>query len=210
MLHLLEAVADSRPLLLPWNMEDSIQMVDESELWELFTRMRRVLWDIPHAKHSIDYHRIVQEFPPLGSRFDAQGGYFTPGNICITRSRRMEVLHLKNTYSMEWKEQKDQANKARIYVTEQRLPVIPDNYGEEPLHERKRPMTLQDRPPTPHVQAGTSAVLQRDPRMTCGYTVAGTGMQNIRVGYTASRQGSSDGPYRASQRSPSIPPASTQ
>lgn len=32
MLHLLEAVADSRPLLLPWNMEDSIQMVDKSEL----------------------------------------------------------------------------------------------------------------------------------------------------------------------------------
>ena len=76
---------------------------------------------------------------------------------------------------MEWKEQKDQANKVKVYVTEQRLPVIPDNYGEEPLYERRRPMTLQDRPPTPHVQAGTSAVLQRDSRMTCGYTVRAAG-----------------------------------
>ena len=32
-------------------------------------------------------------------------------------------------------------------------------------------MTLQERPPTPHVQAGTSAVLQRDPRMTSGITI---------------------------------------
>lgn len=97
------------------------------------------------------------------------------------------MLYLKNTYSIEWKEQKDQANKAKVYVTEQRLLVIPDNYGEELLYERRRPMTLQDRPPTPHVQAGTSAVLQRDPRITCRYTVAGIGMQNTRVGYTASR-----------------------
>ena len=59
MLRLLEAVADSRPLLLPWDSEGRIQMVDESELWELFTRMRKVLWDIPYAKNSINYHRIV-------------------------------------------------------------------------------------------------------------------------------------------------------
>jgi hypothetical protein len=43
MLRLLEAVANSRPLLLPWDAESRIQMVDESELWELFTKMRRVL-----------------------------------------------------------------------------------------------------------------------------------------------------------------------
>ena len=101
MLRLLEAVADSRPLLLPWDSEGRIQMVDESELWELFTRMRKVLWDVPHAKNSIDYHRIVQEFPPLGSRFTLKGEYFTPEDIGITRTMRMRVIEIKNEYATE-------------------------------------------------------------------------------------------------------------
>jgi hypothetical protein len=177
MLRLLEAVADSRPLLLPWDSEGKKQMVDESELWELFTRMRKVLWDVPHAKNSIDYHRIVQEFPPLGSRFTPQGGYSTSDGINVTRTMRMRVMEVKNEYATEGKDQKDrtsQTGKAKVYMIGQRVPVIPQNYGEEPAYERKRPMTLQDRPPTPHVQAGTSAVLQRDTRMTSGYTVKPT------------------------------------
>ena len=90
-------------------------------------------------------------------------------------------MEVKNEYATEGKDQKDrtsQTEKAKVYMIEQRVPVIPENYGEEPAYVRKRPqvaksrpMTLQDRPPTPHVQAGTSAVLQRDPRMTSGYTV---------------------------------------
>lgn len=176
-LRLLKAVADSRPLLLPWGSEGRSLMVDESELWELFTKMRRVLWDVPHAKNSIDYHRIVQEFPPLGSRFTPQGGYFTPEGICITRTMRMDVMKIKADYSTEGKEQTEritQTDKTKVYMIEQRVPVIPGNYGETPEYVRKRPMTLQERPPTPHVQAGTSAVLQRDPRMTSGITVRTT------------------------------------
>jgi hypothetical protein len=42
-LRLLKAVTDSRTLFLPWDAEGRIQKVNESELWELFTRMRRVL-----------------------------------------------------------------------------------------------------------------------------------------------------------------------
>ena len=174
MLRLLEAVADSRPLLLPWDSEGRIQMVDESELWELFTRMRKVLWEVPHARNSIDYHRIVQEFPPLGSRFTPQGGYRTPDDIAITRTMRLRVMEVKNEYATERKEQHDrtsQIDKAKVYMIEKRVPVIPENYGEEPLYERKRPMTLQDRPPTPYVQAESSAVLQRDPRIVYRYIV---------------------------------------
>ncbi|KAM0708848.1 hypothetical protein Q7P35_005501 [Cladosporium inversicolor] len=95
---------------------------------------------------------------------------------------RMRVMEVKNEYATEGKEQKDrisQTGKTKVYVIDQRVPVIPENYGEEPLYERKRPqvaearpMTLQDRPSTPHTQAGTSAVLQRDARMTSGYTIA--------------------------------------
>ena len=105
MLCLLEAVADSRSLLLPWDSEGKKQMVDESELWELFTRMRKVLWDVPHARKSIDYHRIVQEFPPLGSRFTPQGGYSTPDGVNIDRTMRMKVMGIKNEYVKEEAEQ---------------------------------------------------------------------------------------------------------
>ena len=97
---------------------------------------------------------------------------------------RLRVIEVKNEYATERKEQHDrtsQIDKAKVYMIEKRVPVIPENYGEEPLYERKRPMTLQDRPPTPYVQAESSAVLQRDPRMVYGYTVSPTeGQQDPR------------------------------
>jgi hypothetical protein len=152
-LRLLEAVADSRTLLLPWDAEGRIQKVDESELWELFTRMRRVLWNVPHVKNSIDYHRIVQEYPPLGSRFTDRGGYFTPDNVCVTRTMRMRVMEVKNEYATERKEQSDrvaQQAKATVEVRELATPIIPEEYLEEPLEVRRRP--LQNRPPTPYAE----------------------------------------------------------
>ena len=111
MLRLLEAVADSRPLLLLWDSEGRKQMVDENELWELFTRMRKVLWDVPHAKNSINYHRIVQEFPPLGSRFTPKGEYFHPRrHQRITRTMRMRVMEIKNEYATEGRDQKNRTS----------------------------------------------------------------------------------------------------
>ena len=87
---------------------------------------------------------------------------------------RLRVIELKKEYVTERQEQEErtsQTDKAKVYMIEKSVPIIPENYGEEPVYVRKRPMTLQERPPTPHVQAGTSAVLQRDSRMTSGYTV---------------------------------------
>lgn len=151
-LRLLEAVADSRNLLLPYNAEGKIQMVNESELWNLFTKMRMVLWSIPHEKHSIDYQRIVQEFPPLGSRFTERGGYFTPDNICISRTMRVGVMAVKNEYAKERNEQNERTTRLpQATVTVQAVPLISDQYLVEPLEVRHRPMTLQERPPTPYV-----------------------------------------------------------
>ena len=117
----------------------------------------------------------------------------------------MRVIEVKNEYATEGKDQKDrtsQTEKAKVYMIERRAPVIPENYGDEPTYVRKRPMTLQNRPPTPHVQAGTSAMLQRDSRMTCGYTVeaVGTNPQN-RVGPPSDAHKTSSGSSRANQRS---------
>ena len=58
-LYLLNTVADSRLLLLLQDSEGRIQIVDKSKLQELFTRIRRVLQDVPYIKGSIDYIRIV-------------------------------------------------------------------------------------------------------------------------------------------------------
>jgi hypothetical protein len=68
-------------------------------------------------------------------------------------------------------------SKLKVY-TKLRAPVIPENYGEELRYEQKRLMTLQDRPPTLHVQAGTSAVLQRDSRTVYRYTVTPIGLDS--------------------------------
>jgi hypothetical protein len=158
MLRLLEAVADSRSLVLPWDSEGQTQMVDESELWELFTKMMRVLWNISHSKNSIDYHRIVQEFPPLGSRFTPRGGYFTTDNICITRTMRMRVMEVKNEYATERHEQNDGISQQEKATVEIREVVRPNDEGPrfegyfegKPLVARHQPMVRQNRPPTPY------------------------------------------------------------
>jgi hypothetical protein len=179
MLQLLQAVADSRNLLLPWDSDGSVQMVDESELWELFTRMRRVLWNVPHAKGSIDYTRIVQEFPPLGSCSQGDGSYSTTHDVRISRELRMQVMAVKNEFFEEARKQNEQSvqnKEATVTVRRFAEPIILERYFEEPLEARHQPRILQSRLPTPHVQAGTSAILQRDSRMTCGYTVNPIGL----------------------------------
>jgi hypothetical protein len=88
---------------------------------------------MPHEKHSTDYYRIVQEYPPLGSRFTARGRYFTLEDICIAKSLRDKVKEIKDEYAKELVDQKDRLlplGQAPIEVrpvvfTE---PIIPDQY----------------------------------------------------------------------------------
>jgi hypothetical protein len=75
---------------------------------------------------------------------------------------RLRVIEVKNEYAVEQKEQYDrtsQIGKAKVYMTEQALPIILEKYLKEPLEARKRPQSLQNRPPIPYTQAGTSAML---------------------------------------------------
>ena len=54
-------------------------------------------------------------------------------------------MEVKNEYATERKEQHDrtsQIDKAKVYMIEKRVLVIPENYGEELLYERKRLITL--------------------------------------------------------------------
>lgn len=219
-LRLLEAVADSRNLLLPWDSEGRTQMVNENELWELFTRMRKILWNLPHEKYSTDFHRIVQEFPPLGSRFTGRGGYFTAENVCITQTLRKRVMEIKNDYATELIEQMDRLTvshepRATVYQVDFPAPVIPE----------ERPRTLQDRPPTPYVRPEvtrltpytepTPYVEDRSvwepplntsdpnyvPRRPINMQQGSARKPRNRVGPASDEHGASDGPYRANQRS---------
>jgi hypothetical protein len=140
------------------------------------------LWDVPYAKNSIDYTRIIQEFLLLGSKFNLKGAYTTPDSIWIIRPMRERVIEFKREYATEGQEQRERMShlsKPKVYI-ELRALIIPESYSEELRYERKRLVTLQDRPLILHVQAGTRAVLQRDSRMTSGYTVTSvTNSQNL-------------------------------
>lgn len=56
---LLTLIQDSKGLLLLQNAKGIEQMVNESELQELFTKMRKELQNTLYKKNSIDYERIV-------------------------------------------------------------------------------------------------------------------------------------------------------
>jgi hypothetical protein len=151
-LRILTLVWESKNLVLPWNDDGDVQQVNESELWELFGSIRKSLWNMPHEKHSTDYYRIVQEYPPLGSRFTARGGYFTPDDICIAKSLRDKVKEIKNEYAKELVDQKDRLlppGQAPIEVRPVVFaePIIPDQYLQAPREVQRR---LQNRPPTPY------------------------------------------------------------
>ena len=109
-------------------------------------KLRAILWHMPHEKHSVDHLKIVHEFPPLGSRFTDRGGYFTPADVCITRSLRTRVMDLKRAYMSEVTDQAKRIpsqNKAIMYAENRPRPLLPLEYGQEPLAVRKRPQVPQ-------------------------------------------------------------------
>lgn len=138
----LALVWESKSLIFPWNADGDEQLVNDSEFWIMIGKLRAILWHMPHEKHSVDHLKIVHEFPPLGSRFTDRGGYFTPADVCITRSLRTQVMDLKRAYMSEVTDQAKRIpsqNKAIMYAEDRPKPLLPLEYGQEPLAVRKRP-----------------------------------------------------------------------
>lgn len=126
---------EAKSLVFPWNADGDEQMVNESEFWIMVGRIRAAIWNVPHEKHSVDLLRIVQEFPPLGSRFTDRGGYFTPTDVCITRSLRTQVMDIKRAYASEGVDQAKRVSpkgKAIAYARDQPSFILPERYGEAP------------------------------------------------------------------------------
>ena len=79
-------------------LHDGRQYVHDKKLCDLYDDIRRAVWAMPVAPGAINYSRIVQERPPVGSHFTRRGGYTTPEGIVICRSLREKVADLHKSY----------------------------------------------------------------------------------------------------------------
>lgn len=177
----LALVWESKNLIFPWNADGDEQLVNDSEFWIMIGKLRAILWHMPHEKHSVDHLKIVHEFPPLGSRFTDRGGYFTPADVCITRSLRTRVMELKRAYMSEVTDQAKRIpsqNKAVMYAEDRPRPLLPLEYGQEPLAVRKRPQVPRAGDATgvyaPHVPRSLVGP-RSDGQITSGTTPAANG-----------------------------------
>lgn len=66
----------------------------------MLEQIRAMFWNHKLVENGVDDDaaRYIQEKPPLGSIFDARGGYITPDGVSINRAMRKRVQCLKNRY----------------------------------------------------------------------------------------------------------------
>jgi hypothetical protein len=96
--------------------------------------IRRAVWGLPITPGGINYSRIVQERPPIGSRFTARGGYTTPEGVVICRTLRAKVADLHRSYQEEADEQRRRpgwtgSQGSGAIPRTQAQPIIEDKYG---------------------------------------------------------------------------------
>jgi hypothetical protein len=146
-------------------LHDGRQYVNDEKLCNLYDDIRRAVWAMTVAPGAINYSRIVQERPPIGSHFTRRGGYTTPEGIVICRSLREKVADLHKSYQEEADEQKrrpgwagsrtqnamirEQVEQGNIEpappLPELRAqPIIEEEYGD------LAPWMARNRLPTPH------------------------------------------------------------
>jgi hypothetical protein len=150
-LRVLRLVWESKNFILPWNGDGDEQMVNERELWILIGKIRAALWRMPHEKHSTDYTRVVQEYPPLGSTFTSDSSYTTREGIIFSPELRSRLQTVKRAFCEEAATQAREggaqysSGSVELYTLPQRL-APPQIMFEEPEEVRRRPQTIQQRP----------------------------------------------------------------
>jgi hypothetical protein len=108
------------------------------------------------------WHRLssacAQGTSSLGSRFKPRGGYFTADNVCIARTMWMRVMEIQNDCATELVEPKDRLAagsgepRAKVFPLNHPVPIIPEQYLEEPFESRAQLLTLQSRAPTSYAE----------------------------------------------------------
>ena len=70
---------------------------------------------MPIVHGEINYARIIQERPPIGSTFTTRGGFTTPEGVVICRTLRNKVKALQEDFAKEAIEQRERTT---VRVTE--------------------------------------------------------------------------------------------
>lgn len=178
--------------VFPWI--DGQQRVHDSAFTQMIWDVRQILRNTPLVERSIDYHMVVQEWPPIGSDFTMRGGYGTPDGICIPRTMRQQVRELKREYAME-AERQTHEQAARVQPLSPRFPRTEQN---EETHQARfgTPTRMGDdaRDTTPCENVWEPPLSISDPRYA-------PHIRHNRLGARSDGQRTSDGQNRTNQGS---------
>lgn len=178
--------------VFPWI--DGQQRVHDSAFTQMIWDVRQILRNTPLVEQSIDYHMVVQEWPPIGSDFTMRGGYGTPDGICIPRTMRQQVRELKREYAME-AERQTHEQAARVQPLS---PRSPRTEQDEETHQARfgTPTRMGDdaRDTTPCENMWEPPLSVSDPRDV-------PHSRHNRLGLRSEGQNTSGGQNRANQRS---------
>jgi hypothetical protein len=103
---LLRSIIQKRIEIFPFI--SGIQYVNEDKLSDMYDEIRRTVMGMPTIHAEVNYARIIQERPPLGSNFTQRGGYTTPEGIVICRTLRNKVRALQEDFANEATQQRAQ------------------------------------------------------------------------------------------------------
>lgn len=97
--------------------------MSENRLTAMYDEIRRLVMVMPPVQEELDYKRIIQERPPIGSSYTSRGGYTTPGGVVICRTLRNKLATLQEEYAEEARIQRGRSGLVRF--TEPPRPLQP-------------------------------------------------------------------------------------
>lgn len=93
---ILDRLMNRKQEVFPWI--DGMQYIHDDKFGQVLSELRHIVINMPVVEHSVNYHSIVREWPPVGSDFSPRGGYTTPDGVTITKTMRDKVKALKLEY----------------------------------------------------------------------------------------------------------------
>lgn len=93
---ILDRLMNRKQEVFPWI--DGTQYIHDDKFGQVLSELRHIVINMPVVEHSVNYHSIVREWPPVGSDFSSRGGYTTPDGVTITKTMRDKVKALKLEY----------------------------------------------------------------------------------------------------------------
>jgi hypothetical protein len=148
------------------------QYVNEDKLCDLYDEIRRAAGDLPTGPGTINYARIIQEQPPVGSHFTRRGGYTTPEGVVICHTLRNKVKDLQEDFAREAISQRERTGIVPSIpgVRFQESPMLSrgslyqTDMLARPIIEREYMAPRSERPPTPSPSSSGGQTQPSPPR----------------------------------------------